>query len=148
MTAPVFALTHLDSSYRPDRIGMCFWLTQDVEVNFVLLRLLGALTHYINFSTNRALFLSHWPPPQFSSGGWNQPSEPLKPQVSNLQLPRFLVRRFSGPGGEDQREVWSKEAERLAEVDITLISPQKRLNSCASRVWGHWGFWIKRTAGY
>ena len=36
MTAPVFALTHLDSSYRPDRIGMCFWLTQDVEVNFVL----------------------------------------------------------------------------------------------------------------
>ena len=35
MTAPVFALTHLDSSYRPDRIGMCFWLTQDIEVTFV-----------------------------------------------------------------------------------------------------------------
>jgi len=84
MTAPVFAMTHLDSSYRPDRIGMCFWLTQDVE--------------------------SLVPEPLASSTVFLWRMEPTK----------FLVRRFSGPGGEDQREVWSKEAERLAESLKTL----------------------------
>ena len=28
----------------------------------------------------------------------------------------FYVRRFSGPGGEEQRDVWQKEAETLTKV--------------------------------
>ena len=41
-----------------------------------------------------------------------------KPPTFHLLAGRFLVRRFSGPGGEAQREVWSKEAEKLAGVNI------------------------------
>ena len=40
----------------------------------------------------------------------------------SAQLLRFLVRRFAGPGGESQQEAWSKEAERLAEVIVMMMT--------------------------
>ena len=40
----------------------------------------------------------------------------------SAQLLRFLVRRFAGPGGDAQQEAWSKEAERLAEVMVMMMT--------------------------
>ena len=44
--------------------------------------------------------------------------------------PRFLVRRFSGPGGEEQRNVWGKEAERLADVGGTFLYEGAKEKMC------------------